>query len=365
MKLLITGDFCPINRFNDFIDNNDFLANIKSLTSNVDLAITNLECPLTNSEYPINKTGPSLKSSPRYANLLSDLGFNVVTLANNHIMDYGKSGLLDTMKNLDLAGVSFVGAGKSNCNNNTFFYDHFDLKLAIINVCENEWSTDVYDGYSASPLSEIDIFYSVKSAKLKADVVIIVHHGGHETYPLPTIDMKKRFRYFIDCGADAVINHHTHCFSGYEVYNEKPIFYSLGNFLFDNPRKKNSPWNYGLGVTLNVSKSRIDFEIVFFEQFNDEVGFKVLSENLFDSEIKALNKLIDNEASLHDEFTKFVNTKTKLYNSFLEPTSSRIFLFLINRRLLPSFWSSRKRLYLKNLIRCESHREIILKLLEK
>ena len=102
IKLFISGDFCPSSKFED-IDENNYSAlfgDVKELITDVDLAITNLECPLTEAIAAIKKTGPALKAKPRLIKILKEANFNLVTLANNHIMDYGAKGLQDTIKTL-------------------------------------------------------------------------------------------------------------------------------------------------------------------------------------------------------------------------------------------------------------------------
>src|SRR5690606_12486043 len=106
---------------------------------NADLRLTNLECPLTEYNTPIPKTGPALKSSARFARMLKDGGFNMVTLANNHIMDYGSRGLIDTINELDKNNIQYVGAGKSDDEIDVFYKELGGIKVAIVNLCENEW----------------------------------------------------------------------------------------------------------------------------------------------------------------------------------------------------------------------------------
>lgn len=365
MKILITGDFCPINRFLSAQNDLSFIDEVNSLTKGIDLVITNLECPITESIKPIAKTGPALRTSAKAVKFLKDTGFNLVTLANNHIMDYGAAGLNDTLDELIKNGIQFVGAGSNNEKKQIIYHETNGVKLAIINFCENEWSTRDYNGFSANGFSEIDAFYSIQKAKENADKVVVIHHGGHEMYQLPSLRLKKTFRFFVDSGADAVFNHHTHCISGYEVYKGSPIFYSLGNFLFDNPNLFNSIWNYGLAVQLKIEKESINFEIINFEQFNGETFFKIQNSIEINNEIDSLNKVIQSDKELDKQFEIFFEKKRKLYKSYLEPTKSRFLLALINRKLIPSFWQKRKKYYLKNLISCESHREIVEKILNE
>lgn len=364
MKILITGDFCPINRGGETLENGSLFESLKDIISEADLRITNLECPLTDCKTSIPKTGPALKSSPKYASMLKRGGFNMVTLANNHIMDYGGEGLKDTIDELIKSDIDFIGAGSADGEIDVLYKEHDGLKVAIVNLCENEWSTQEMNGYKANGFSEISAFYSLKKARENADKVIVIHHGGHEMYNFPSPRMKRVFRYFIDCGADAVINHHTHCVGGYEVYNGNPIFYSLGNFVFDKADKQNSLWNYGMAVVLTLKKDFINFEVHYFNQFSEEPTLTLVEESDLPYNLEEINRIIGDDILIEEKFHKFMLNSSKMYNSYLEPIRSKHYLALKNRGFLPSIWNKRKRLYLQNLIKCESHREVIIKMLE-
>jgi len=361
MKILITGDFCPINRADiSKIDSKNILCEkFKKLLKETDLNITNLECPLTLSSDAIIKTGPALKANPENVEILTDLGFNMVTLANNHIMDYGSTGLKDTLSTLKANQIEYVGAGVIKDEINTVYKTIDNISVAIINVCENEWSTDVINEYSANGFSEINMFYSIREAKQKGLKIIVIHHGGQEMYNLPSPRLKRTLRFFVDCGADAVINHHTHCIGGHEVYNNAPIFYSLGNFIFDNSEQRNSIWNFGMGVVLDINEDNVEFKTFYFNQFDEQSKVEILPPNEMPYELNELNDTIKDNNALEENFNKFIETRKKQYNSYLEPVSSKYLSALINRKWLPSFWHPRKRHYLKNLITCESHHEIV------
>jgi hypothetical protein len=180
--------------------------------------------------------------------------------------------------------------------------------------------------------------------------------------------MKKLFRFYIDAGADAVINHHTHCVSGYEEYKDKPIYYSLGNFLFDKDSYRNSIWNEGLAVVLTFGDSEINHNRLSFSQCNEEPVIKLhkdLEIEMFESKIKQINTIIDSDEHLLFEFHKFCESNRKLYESYLEPYSNRYLHYLRNRNLFPRLHSRKKKKYLLNLIRCESHRDIIIQYLKE
>jgi poly-gamma-glutamate capsule biosynthesis protein CapA/YwtB (metallophosphatase superfamily) len=372
ITILITGDFYGGNRIDRLINEekyseifNDFLP----LVRESDIAITNLESALTTESKFISKTGPAIKSSPKTINALKYAGFNLLTLANNHIMDFGVKGLADTL-DLCLANeIDFVGAGMDLKEASSILYKQIKgIKLAFINIAENEWSTTQGDAPGANPLNPISNFYSIKEARKKADFVIIIVHGGHEGYQLPSPRMKETYRFFIDAGADVVINHHTHCLSGYEMYHNKPIFYSLGNFIFDWHGKKDEHWFWGYSVKLFFTKVNFTFDIIPFVQNKDRIGLRQLNHTekvIFEKQIIDLNNTIQDDEKLQAEFERFFNKIIRSYQAYLEPHSFKVIHALQCRKYIPSMISKRKRLLWLNLIRCESHRDIILKLLNK
>ena len=204
MKILVAGDFCPIKR-----------------------------------------VSPNLSSSPKGIEAIKYAGFDIATLANNHILDFGDQGLMDTVNLCSQYNIDTVGVGKNLEDASKILYKRKDGEtLAIINCCEHEFSIAGDDTAGANPLDPIQQYYKIKEAKQSADYVLVIVHGGHEMYQLPSLRMVDTYRFFIEGGADAVINHHQHCFSGYEFYKGKPIVYGLGNFCFDSSYR-NSIWNEG------------------------------------------------------------------------------------------------------------------------
>ena len=159
--------------------------------------------------------------------------------------------MLDTLMYLNDKQADFVGGGNSLRQASETLYKSIDgHTLAVINCCEHEFSIATETSSGANPLNPIQQYYKIQEARKNADYVLVIVHGGHEHYQLPSPRMKETYRFFVDAGADAVVNHHQHCYSGYEVYNGKPIFYGIGNFLFDREGVRNSIWNEGDMVLL-------------------------------------------------------------------------------------------------------------------
>lgn len=370
IKILITGDFYPGNRIEHEIKEkkyeeifNDFLPVIKSCA----IAVTNLEAPLTNNKKSITKTGPAIRGIPETGRALRYAGFNLVTLANNHIMDFGEQGLKDTLDILKQNSIEYIGAGENIGEASKILIKKInDKKIAFLNFAENEFSTTNGNFPGANPLDLISNYKLIQEAKDNADYIFVIVHGGHELYNLPSPEMKRRYRFFIDAGASAVIGHHTHCFSGYEIYKNAPIFYSLGNFLFDNGKADHSSWNEGFAVQFLLSDN-LKFKLIPYYQNNQNSGLRLLNddqEKQFFNKVEVLNKKIADDNVLRSEFEKFILQRKNLYSSYLEPYKNRYLHFLRNRGLFPSLLSYSKKKLLLNLIRCESHREAVIELLK-
>ena len=177
--------------------------------------------------------------------------------------------------------------------------------------------------------------------------------------------MKKLYRWFIDLGADAVIGHHTHCYSGSEVYKNKPIVYSLGNFIFDS-KIRDASWNYGVFAVLSLSADRVKIELVPFEQCNKQVGVCLLKSNEVERWINddiQRNNIIQDDIKLEEEFNAFCKKNERQYRSYLEPNKNKYILAAKNRGWIKRNISGNKALLYLNIIRAEAHRDILINLL--
>ena len=366
MKIVITGDFCPKERVaKDFLQG-DYRAieALQSIFAEADYSIVNLECPILHGgENPIIKNGPNLHADSCALDALKGIGTNCVTLANNHFRDFGDEGVLNTLSELSAYGIDYVGGGARLSDAAAVLYKKIGKEtLAIVNCCEHEFSIASAEHSGSNPLNPIQQYYVILEAKQKANYVLVIVHGGIEHYQLPTPRMQESYRFFIDAGADAVINHHQHCYSGYEIYQGKPIFYGLGNLCFDNPAKRNSPWNEGYIVELTLGKSNINYRLIPYHQCDTEakiVLYNDLEKNEFEDCITELNAIIAKPEALLAKYQKLLDETRMRYRGHLEPYQSRIMRYLFRKHLLPSFMR-RKYIVLENMIQCESHRERLL-----
>lgn len=368
-KILVAGDFVPRYRIANQLEANDFscLDRIKPFVKSVDYSIVNFESPVVqHAAKPIDKTGPNLRCSEKAMECIAKAGFNCVSLANNHFRDYGQTGVEDTIAACCKYGVDYVGGGKDIIEAEQVLYKGInDKTLAIINVCENEWSIAEEKVGGSAPLNIVRNYYTIREAKQKADNVLVIVHGGIEGCQYPAPRMLETYRFFVDAGADAVVNHHQHCYSGYEVYKGKPIFYGLGNLCFDYNNSSNRLLLQGYMVILALNDNDIDFELVPYNQCLDAPVISPMGEDEkrdFANKINQINTIISDLIQLESKISSWVNyiKNTRLLE--FEPFSNNFIRKLQKKGILPSFVSKKTRMDVFNVVNCESHRDVILRI---
>ncbi len=285
-KILFTGDVYIKNEPENSFISEDFARVI----SEHDIVSCNFETPVyTENARAIPKTAsPHLFQHKNAANIVIQAGFNVIALATNHMYDYGEEALKNTLELFNEqittgAGLDFDAAYKLKIK------EINGIKIGFFAFCESEFGalTEKFvkrGGYAW--VYHPSVFRNIIEAKKVTDVLIIQVHGGCEHTKLPVPETRELYQEFINLGADAVIAHHPHVPQGWEVYNEKPIFYSLGNLYFDV--KSNTPlWNNGYAVSLTFNgKDMEKFDIIPTEKTREGV---IISKD--ESYIKYLNNL--------------------------------------------------------------------------
>lgn len=369
MNILIAGDFAPVARLAKMMEGKRFPEvfpkGLRDVIKSADYSFVNFESPVVEEGYkPIPKCGPNLKCPAEAAEAVMYAGFTGVTLANNHILDYGADGLRRTVECCRNQGLDVVGVGENIADaGNILYLDKNGDTLAVINCCEHEFSIATDTAAGANPLNPVRQFYQIQEAKAHADHVLVIVHGGHEHFQLPSPRMVETYRFFIDAGADVVVNHHQHCYSGYEVYNGKRIFYGLGNFCFDEESLRNCFWNQGYMVALDFSDEAASFTLYPYSQCNETASVGLLhGEDLkeFEKELGALNHIISDQALLNERFRSYYEKCSEGELSILEPYGGHVTRKLYSLGLLPSFIKGRKLASLLNHIGCESHRDKML-----
>lgn len=239
VNLSFVGDVMFANKINDLLKQHGYdypFKYIRSYLEKADIAVANLETPVTTRGTSEEKTY-AYRSSPLALPELKKAGVDLVNLANNHSMDYGVEGLLDTLDHLDATGISRVGAGKNSEEAyRHVMMEHSGMKIAFLGFSRVIPSASWYAGFSKPGLAEA---YSTKlslqaiaKARAEADLVVVIAHWGEERNNRPIKVQTDLARQYIDQGADLVIASHPHVLQGFEQYKGKWIAYSLGNFIF-------------------------------------------------------------------------------------------------------------------------------------
>lgn len=370
VRVYVAGDVVPNNRTLSLFykrQTKELFGEMIPIINRADIKIVNLEAPVVyNKISPIKKSGPSLFCCKETVDVLEEAGFNVITLANNHFRDQGDDGVNNTISLISTLGLNYVGGGNSYEEARKILYytvENSNIKVAIINACEHEFSIASENKGGSNPLDIIAIYNDIIEARTKADYVLVIIHGGIELYQLPTPRMKKLYRFFVDVGADVVINHHQHCFSGYELYKEKPIFYGLGNFCFDWKNRRNTLWNFGYAVSLQLDE-KISFELHPYVQCNNVPVLSCIDKGNFFKEIENLNRIISDDGLLLQFFKNYAQSKEKDFLYRISPYTSRYLRALYRRNLLKNIYPMSKLYVLQNLVNCESHREVFLEMLK-
>lgn len=209
---------------------------VKSTISHADIAFCNLECPLSLRGVP-RRRRYLFRADPKYAKTLRANGFDVVSVANNHTLDYGREALTDTIAALKSAGLTPVGAG----NNRTEALDLKIIRCKSLKIGFLAYSDMPSDGVvrlsdkpTIAGLEPDELQQQIKAAIRRCDTLVVSLHFGVEYMKGPTEHQQQISRRCIDAGADLVIGHHPHVLQPTEVYKSRPIIYSAGGFVWDS-----------------------------------------------------------------------------------------------------------------------------------
>jgi poly-gamma-glutamate synthesis protein (capsule biosynthesis protein) len=217
-------------------------AGVRHLFAGAQVVFGNLEGPLTGRGQAEQDKTYVFRSPPQpVGEALHRAGFNVVSLANNHTLDYGVDGLTDTMAALDAAGIAYTGAGNNLAEARRPVY----LEAAGRRVAILAYSVTLPENFYAGPsrpgtafAHEAHVRADIHAARRQADIVLVSFHWGQEGKTRLRDYQVQLGRAAIDAGAAAVLGHHPHILQGIERYKDGVILYSLGNFTFGSYSKQ-------------------------------------------------------------------------------------------------------------------------------
>ena len=374
MNILIGADIVPTKSNIEFFESGNVSelldTNLQVLMNNAEYRILNLEVPLTDTITPIQKCGPNLIASTKSVNGLKNMKIDLLTLANNHILDQGEQGLESTLNILNKNEIGFSGAGVNlEKAARPHVFEISNKKIGVYCCAEHEFSIATSYSAGANPFDPLESLDHISELKKGCDYVIVLYHGGKEQYRYPSPLLQKTCRKIIDKGADLVICQHTHCIGCEEKWDKGTIVYGQGNFLFDN--SDNEFWSTSLLIKITD-----DFNIEYIPLMKDKE--KVRLANIDEKKdimaaFKNRSIQIKDSDFLIKEYEKFSEIMIKNYMlTFSMMNARNVFVRLFNKITGHKFldirikkYYKKKRYVIRNFVECEAHRELLLEGLEK
>jgi len=363
LKLFASGDMVNYTGNKTFLDKE-----LISIIKKAEVSICNFEAPLKiEDSIKIKKAGPHLFQHESSIEYLKDSGFNYVSLANNHIFDYGYKSLSNTINQLKKNSIEYIGAGLDfNDVYKTKFIDKNGIKIALVSACENEFGClyEEMDRGGYAWIFHTRIEDNIRELKNKTDYIILVVHAGIENINFPIKEWRDKYKRFCDIGVDVIIGHHPHVPQGFEWHKDSIIFYSLGNLYFDTPNYiDKSDDSYSVLLEFNHKKN-INFELFFHKKINGMTT--LVNENKVNFKISKLNSFFDeNYHQLNDDISlKLYNDYYKLYyynalGAYPKGYNYKEKIKFLIKKFLNIGNKDKMNLLLLHNIRIESHRFLV------
>ena len=368
MNILIGADIVPTSSNIDFFISGNAQSllgdELNKIILDSDFRIFNLEAPLTDLEKPIPKCGPNLIAPTKCVAGYKAMQIDLLTLANNHILDQDQQGLESTCKVLAAAGIAYTGVGQTPEEAaKPYIYECDGRKIGVYACTEHEFSIVTKHSSGANPIDLLESPDHISVLKAKCDYVIVLYHGGKEHYRYPSPNLQRTCRKLVEKGADLVVCQHSHCIGCEEKYLGGTIVYGQGNFIFD--MSEADEWQTSLlikvvdGVVSYIpikkhkEKIRIANSIEGAEILDD---FRKRSEEIKDAQL------------IEDKYKDFVSKKLYEYlwvlsganNSKILRARNKISGYRFYRLFLERKYSAYNFLSMLNYFECEAHREVII-----
>ncbi len=272
VTLMFSGDVTLADAFADTVGKNyDQTFAAMDEYRKADLSMVNLENPLTRATIPLPGKQFNFKADPDSAQILEKGGVDLVTLANNHTMDYKEPGLVETMETLDKAGILHMGAGRDEKEaRRPEIIDVKGQRVAYLAYYGDDFHAASDKGAGTNYADEARISADIKSIRDQVDWIVINFHWGEELATHPADWQIDLAHFTIDQGADLVVGHHPHVLQGAEIYKGRPIAYSLGNFIFGGNSRKDYDTAV-MKVALKDKQMKVEFLPVEVRDFQPKV----------------------------------------------------------------------------------------------
>lgn len=228
-----------LNKYNSEKLNGILSEDLHTEFKDATIAMVNQEFTFSNGGTPMDNKQFTFRVDPKYVQIFQDMNIDIVTLANNHTLDYGISALQDSFQTLTNAGIQYVGAGNNLEEAKAAkYFEVNNKKVAILGASRvipvPEWNAGKDKPGMLTTYDPTNLLAEIKTTKEQSDYVVVYVHWGLEKKDKPEAYQRGLAKQYIEAGADLIIGSHPHVLQGIEYYNGKPIVYSLGNFMFYN-----------------------------------------------------------------------------------------------------------------------------------
>lgn len=367
IKMIIGGDLVPTQSNYKYFKNGDINKllgeELENILKESDYRIFNLEAPITMLQNPIKKCGPSLKIDPLCFNGIKKLNPTLLNLANNHILDQGSGGLIETINILKKNNIKFIGVGENlQSARKGYILEKNNIKIGIYSCAEREFSIATETKIGANPFSFGDTLDDVIDLKKNCDYMIVLYHGGKEHYRYPAPYLQKRCRKMIEKGADIVICQHSHCIGSLEKYQLGQIIYGQGNFIFDYD--DNEFWNTSILVELKIDRKLIKVNCIpILKKRNIIKKANLEEEKKIIFAFNKRNEEIKNKDIVEQKYNKL--SENYFYNYLGAFSGLGRIITGIDRKFLKNIimkflFNEKKKLMLLNYLECEAHRDLFI-----
>jgi poly-gamma-glutamate capsule biosynthesis protein CapA/YwtB (metallophosphatase superfamily) len=236
------------------------------------IVLGNLEGPLA-ARARKKERNFSYRVRPETAAVMAQVGVNVVTLANNHLVDCGRSGVLETLAAVKAAGVAVIGAGRNEREAHApVVRDAHGLRVGLLGYYWNRRTAATADlpGSAMDPPEALEA--DITALRATTDRIVVTFHWGipYEREPLPEDRVKARLA--IELGADVVVGHHPHVAQPFEIHWGRPIFYSVGNFTFGSGNSRGE--GLALGVRFEAARTIVDVFPLYVKNRDPRIDYQ-------------------------------------------------------------------------------------------
>jgi len=288
----------------------DFLfEEVLPLFNDGNIVFGNLECSFTEIKSKNNKRSTFFSAEPEIIHGLKNAHFNVLSVANNHIMENGQESFIHTIQTLKKNNITPVGIRKKH---DLMKINGYTVAFLAYSFIEDHISDTCYNKVQ----SEQEIIEDIRKVKPLSDLIVVSLHWGYEYVPFPSPDQIKIGRALVDAGADIILGGHPHVTQSYEIYKSRPIIYSLGNFIFDQTFIPSTRESFITEINIIDFPDLIDVNFIPFVIDKRTYCPEILDDFQKDAHLKNISIVRNSfENRSISDYQKFIGDYTCMYNT--------------------------------------------------